>query len=433
MPNPWEMDWSQPQSGNPAPPWEHDWSGSAGTAQNQPDNRALWQKIRDFPGEGANRAIAGAEQFIQDPSWHAAHEVLAGGAQAATPFAAFMGPVALVDAPAATLAGTAGAIVGGAIGKGGAKAVGASEDASNVVGDIGALAGGGLGAYAGDAIGDVASRLWSNPEARDVLISLLPRGAQINKLRTIAGALQSSQPDHAVDLDAVAKDWFGKELRNLTPDQQTKVRALADRLDKPIPPELNAGPAITQIPAPAPYYTPPAGLDTSAVPVSTSTAVLPEAFESASLRGPVRPPLAQPGAATPPAASAPPASVPPASGSSASTARQLFDAQKASGTIPADLEPGGQIPGPPEKPPEIFQEKARATRASSAQTMADMASQIPAEDRANMSTQDWGTVAKAAGVEFPTTKAAQTKLIRDTLKALGVKEGQTMTIGALMK
>lgn len=210
-------------------------------AHDSGDTRNLFQKIRDFPGEGANRAIAGVKEFFHEPSFHAAHEVLAGGAQALTPFAI----PALAAAPVATVVGALGAGVGGAAGKAGATLAGANEDVANVVGDVASLAGGAATARGASAATDLASRLWHTPEARDLAIQAIPGGSRVTKVvRAIQAVRANGQASDITDtMEDLAKEWFNNSFQKLPADQQTKVRALAGRLDKPLPPELSKPPA----------------------------------------------------------------------------------------------------------------------------------------------------------------------------------------------
>jgi hypothetical protein len=78
------------------------------------------------------------------------HHVIAGAAEAAAPVVL---PVAAAAAPVATAISLGGSYLGQKAGKAGAEALGASEDTSNLVGDVGAVAGGYLGAEAAPRMG----------------------------------------------------------------------------------------------------------------------------------------------------------------------------------------------------------------------------------------------------------------------------------------
>lgn len=97
-------------------------------------------------------------------------------------------------------------------------------------------------------------------------------------------------------------------------------------------------------------------------------------------------------------------------------AEQLADEMERSGTAPA-------APKQPVATKEAYAGGARIKRADSAGSLADAfkEAKIPASDLDNMSDADWQAVAQRQGHDWPKTKLAQQKLIRDTKAAMEAK------------
>jgi hypothetical protein len=134
--------------------------------------------------------------------------------------------------------------------------------------------------------------------------------------------------------------------------------------------------------------------------------------------------ISNPPAAAPSSAPAAAAPAPAPANGTTPIAQQLFEEAQKSGTVPAGVKPGQQFGGTPPADVEGIKANARTQRASSANTFAGTFHQfgIASSDLPNITMAQWDQIAKAQGLEFPTTKAAQAKLIRDTTNQLRALE-----------
>lgn len=252
-------------------------------------------------------------------------------------------------------------------------------------------------------------------------------------------------------LDAVSKETMkGKSFDKLNRTQQAQVIDYADKLPELARQEMQDSRGVTP-------------------------GTLPAAPESSAVRGPVRPPLGQP-AGTPapaaPAPAAPPAAMPqpaaavdpaqigarqpapnnldsiarqaqastleptpPPAGSAPATeppspmatnpdaraiAQQLFEEAKKNGTVPEGTKPGEQFGGAETQNPEGFQQRARAGRATDAETIAGHLHQsgITTSRLGNVTLPEWRATLEASGFKFPETTVALRKLVFEVTKRL---------------
>lgn len=247
-------------------------------------------------------------------------------------------------------------------------------------------------------------------------------------------------------------DIAGEDFANLSPEKQAGILQIANRLDKPIPPELNRAPVRTR-----PFERPAIDLEAPqgktmrdivqeeiAPPEPFDVGPPPDPFQPAQpkIGGPLRPPLAEPNPAPPaiPTPNAgggrpirPPVNLPPAEPPAPpqAIAQKLFEEMRSNGDIPPEAKPGEPIGGSVPVNPEPFVEKARALRGTGAEKLAQAFHdfQIPSTDLSNIDPPQWNAVARSLGVDFPASRAAQLKLIKEVGKALRLKESAALAVG----
>lgn len=102
-----------------------------------------------LPGQPSKDFIGGAKDIASGNLARGAHEIITGAGKVGS----MALPVTLAAAPAATALGLAGGYAGSKLGHGAAKALGASDDVSNLAGDVGGFLGGaGAAKVGGDFI-----------------------------------------------------------------------------------------------------------------------------------------------------------------------------------------------------------------------------------------------------------------------------------------
>lgn len=186
-----------------------------------------------------------------------------------------------------------------------------------------------------------------------------------------------------------------------------------------LPPQLGGGAPLRPPlgggrPVQPPLYRPPAGLDTSAVPVQQAPNNLSAVAQQAQ---------ASTLESAPPPAGSPPATEPSSPLNRPDVnqlAQQLFEEAQRSGTVPPNAKPGEPIGGAEPQNPEAFQQRARTKRGTDAEAIAQMfhENEIPSGKLGQITMEQWRDVAKAAGIEFPKTAPALRKLLFDVNKKL---------------
>lgn len=155
---------------------------------------------------GPTRVKEGLSDVAEGNVSRGLHDVLAGGVTTALPMLAPRFGQALLKAPIATLTQTAAGATGGAlvgsVAKGAARSLGADEDQATLAGDAGALVGGAAAVKTAQIAGEIAARIAGAVPAgarghvagevvKGVASDLFPRTAKI--VRRGASALEKAQ------------------------------------------------------------------------------------------------------------------------------------------------------------------------------------------------------------------------------------------------
>lgn len=164
------------------PAQERPWIG-----QPRPANESLIGSIFHAPAYGVQDIGAGVKHLMEPGQrLKGAHEVISGAGRAAIPFIA--PAVAAYGAPA-VLSGMASSAVGSTLGNVGSRILGADEDVSNLVGDVGGIVGGGMGA---SAPGQAAMRGAASKVVPETT-NLLENWRITNPLKMIPDVLRSAR------------------------------------------------------------------------------------------------------------------------------------------------------------------------------------------------------------------------------------------------
>lgn len=167
-------------------PFLPDWVNDAGKA---------WVK------SGPTRVKEGLKDAVSGNVSRGLHDVVMGTATTALPMLAPRIGKAVIKSPVATLtkvaAGTTGGVIGGAVTRGAASALGADEDQAVLAGDAGAFLGGAAAVKAADVAGHIAARIASSVPvgtrgrvagevAKGVAADMFPRTARAVRRGTAA-------------------------------------------------------------------------------------------------------------------------------------------------------------------------------------------------------------------------------------------------------